>query len=311
MREAIRNYFLVTKPGIVLGNSISVAAGFFLASKGRIDMVLWTATILGTSLVVASGCVFNNYLDRTLDRRMVRTSARILAKGNMSTRCAVGYALALGVAGATLLWTATNILCFAIVMAGFAVYVGIYSLWLKRTSVYATLIGSLAGSAPPVAGYCAVNNGFDVGMLILFLVFVLWQMPHCYAIAVFRLDDYAAAEIPVVPVKKGVAAAKKRVVVYIAAFMIATAMLTFGGYTGYLFLMTAVVLNLVWLYLALSGYRTSDDRLWAKRLLVFSLLNILALSIMMSIDCTAAVASHGFRVQQLGSSGKRWPGRPA
>ncbi len=291
MVEAIKNFLFVTKPGIILGNLISVAGGFFLASKGRFDIAVLLSTIIGISLVVASGCVFNNCIDRNMDRKMARTRNRVLAKGLMSPKGAVFYGSLLGMAGTTLLWTATNILSVAIVLTGFTIYVGVYSLYLKRNSVFSTLIGSLAGAAPPLAGYCAVRNRFDIGAVILLLIFSLWQMPHCYAIAIFRFKDYTAAAIPVLPIKKGMPTARKHIVGYILAFMAATLMLTFGGYTGYVYLAVAAAMGLSWLYIAWSGYKTSDERVWAKRLFVFSILAIFAVSFMMSIDFTVAATS--------------------
>jgi protoheme IX farnesyltransferase len=286
MSEGIKKYLLVTKPGILGGNLIAVAGGFFLASQGRVDVSLLLSILLGMSLVIASGCVLNNWLDRNMDRKMVRTQNRILAQGRMSPKAAIFYATFLGFAGMALLWAVTNGLTVAIVLTGFAIYVGVYSLYLKRRSVYATLIGSLAGAAPPLAGYCAVNNRFDLGAVILLAIFSLWQMPHFYAIAVFRFRDYAAAAIPVLPVERGTPAAKKHIVGYILAFLAATLMLTFGGYTGTRFLAVAAAMGLSWLYLAWSGYKTSDDQRWAKKLFVSSILTILLLSFMMSIDFT-------------------------
>ena len=246
---------LVAKPGIVVGNLISAAAGFLLASKGRIDGVALPATLLGISLVVASGGVFNNCVDRNLDRKMDRTRHRALAQGLISLPSAVSYATLLGLAGLALLWAATNLLAVSLVLAGLTIYVGVYSLYLKRHSVYAALIGSLAGATPPLAGYCAVTGRFDLGAVILLSIFSLWQMPHCYAIAVFRFDDYTNAAIPVLPVKQGTAAARKHMVGYILAFLAATLMLTVGGYTGYRTLAVATGLGLSWLYLAWWGYK--------------------------------------------------------
>ena len=291
MTERIKNYLLVVKPGIVFGNLISAAGGFFLASKGQLDGVVLPATLIGISLVVASGCVFNNCVDRKIDRKMIRTRNRALAQGLISLKIAVSYATVLGLAGLALLWAATNLLSVVIVLAGLVIYVGVYSLYLKRHSVYAALIGSLAGATPPLAGYCAVTGRFDLGAVILLSIFSLWQMPHCYAIAVFRFDDYTAAGIPVLPVKQGTAAARKHIVGYILAFMAATLMLTFGGYTGYSTSAVATVLGLSWLYMAWSGYKAADVRLWAKKLFIFSILTIFILSVMMSIDCTAPVPS--------------------
>ena len=289
MPERIKNYLLVAKPGIVFGNLISAAAGFFLASKGLVDGVALPATLIGISLVVASGCVLNNCIDREIDRKMVRTRSRALAKGLMSLKSAVSYAVILGIAGMTLLCAATNLLSVAITMAGLMIYVGVYSLYMKRNSVYSTLIGSLAGAAPPLAGYCAVTGRFDLGAVILLSIFTLWQMPHCYAIAVYRLEDYTAAGIPVLPIKHGTAAARKHIVGWILGFMAATLMLTCGGYTGYSTFAVAIALGLSWLYMAWSGYKAYDERLWAKKLFIFSILTISVLSAMISIDFTAPV----------------------
>ena len=290
MAEAIRNYLLVTKPGIIFGNLISAAGGFFLASRGRVEIPVLVSTIIGISLVVASGCVFNNCIDRNVDRKMSRTRDRVLAKGLMSPKEAVSYASLLGIAGAALLWAATNILPVAIVLAGFAIYVCVYSLYLKHRSSYGMLIGSLAGAAPPLAGYCAVSNHFDMGALILLVIFVLWQIPHSYAIAIFRFNDYTAAAIPVLPVKQGILVAKKHIFGYILAFMAAVLMLTFYGYTGYNYLAVTAAFCLPWLWVARSGYNTSDNQLWAKKMFVFSILTVFALSIMMSIDFTVPAA---------------------
>jgi len=289
MPEQIKNYVLVAKPGIIFGNLISAAAGFFLASKGRIDGAALAATLIGISLVVASGCVFNNCVDRNLDRKMIRTRHRALAQGLIRPSTAVTYATILGLAGLALLWAATNLLAVVIVLAGLVIYVGVYSLYLKRHSVYGALIGSLAGATPPLAGYCVVTGRFDLGAVILLSIFSLWQMPHCYAIAVYRFDDYTAAAIPILPVKQGTAAAKKHIIGYILAFNAVTMMLTLGGYTGYRTLAVATVLGLSWLYMAWSGSKATDERLWAKKLFVFSILTIFILSVMMSIDFTAPV----------------------
>ena len=291
MVDVIKKYLLVAKPGIVFGNLITATGGFLFAARGHIDIVALLPTVIGISLVVASGCVFNNCIDRKMDRKMARTRNRVLAQERMSPKAAVFYGSLLCMAGMPMLWAATNMLAIGVVLAGLVIYVGLYSLYLKRHSIYGSLIGSLAGAAPPLAGYCAVRSHFDMQALILLSIFSLWQMPHCYAIAIFRFQDYSAAAIPVLPVKKGIPAAKKHIVGYILAFMAASLMLTVGGYTGYLYFVVVSVMGLSWLYLARSGYRTPDDRLWAKKLLVFSLLNVFVLSVMISIDFSVPAAS--------------------
>jgi protoheme IX farnesyltransferase len=165
------------------------------------------------------------------------------------------YATALGVAGIALLYFAANPLAALLAVLGFMVYVGVYSLYMKRHSVYGTLVGSLSGAAPPVIGYCAVSGQFDSGALILLAIFSLWQMPHSYAIAIFRFKDYQAANIPVLPVVKGIPVAKLHITLYILAFMVPTLMLFLGGYAGYKYLVVATAVSVWWLGMALSATR--------------------------------------------------------
>lgn len=284
MLALLKQYLNLAKPGIVFGNLISVTGGFFLASRGDANLALFLATALGVSLVIASGCVFNNYIDRDIDQKMERTRNRVLAQGLVSPAHAIVYACVLGVAGVALLYAATNTLAVMLVLMGFVVYVGLYSLWLKRGSVYGTLVGSLSGAAPPVVGYCAVSNEFDAGAAILLLIFSLWQMPHSYAIAIFRFNDYQAANIPVLPVIKGISAAKRQIVLYIAAFVVATLMLTLSGYAGYSYFVVAALSGAYWLWMGVSGYKAADDRVWARKLFTFSIVTITMLSVMMSVD---------------------------
>ncbi|MGL4681874.1 MAG: heme o synthase [Hafnia alvei] len=281
----MKQYLQVTKPGIIFGNLISVIGGFVLASKGSLDVPLFIATMVGVSLVVASGCVFNNYIDRDIDKIMERTKNRVLVKGLIAPKVTLTYATLLGLAGVALLYVAANPLAALLAVIGFIVYVGVYSLYMKRHSVYGTLIGSLSGAAPPVIGYCAVSNEFDAGALILLAIFSLWQMPHSYAIAIFRFKDYQAANIPVLPVVKGISVAKNHITLYIVAFMVATLMLSLGGYAGYKYLVVAAAVSVWWLGMALSGYKKAvDDRVWARKLFVFSIVTITCLSVMMSVD---------------------------
>jgi protoheme IX farnesyltransferase len=284
MFKQFKHYLLLTKPGIIFGNLVSVAGGFFLASKGNIDIPLFIATCMGVSLVIASGCVLNNCIDRDIDSKMERTKNRALVRGIISPSVAAIYGWLLGIAGIALLYATSNLLTVLFSVIGFVIYVGVYSLYLKRHSVYGTLVGSLSGAAPPVIGYCAASGQFDIGAAILLIIFSLWQMPHSYAIAIFRLKDYTAASIPVLPVKEGISKTKRHIVLYILAFAIAAIMLTISGYAGNHYLAVAATIGIYWLGMALAGYKTSNDQKWAKKLFAFSIVAITALSIMMSVD---------------------------
>jgi len=281
---SLKHFIQITKPGIIFGNVLSVAGGFFLASKGHVDFGLFLIAMIGTSLVVASGCVFNNCIDRDIDLKMERTRNRVLVQGLVSVKLALIYATVLGVVGVGLLYFKANPLAALFAVIGFVIYVGFYSLYLKRKSVHGTLVGSLSGAMPPVIGYVAVSNSFDLAALTLLVMFSLWQMPHSYAIAIFRFNDYLAASIPVLPVKRGIRVAKRHILIYILAFLLATLMLTFGGYAGLNYLAVAAAMGMYWLYMAWTGYKAKDDTVWARKLFVFSIFTITALSVAMSLD---------------------------
>jgi heme o synthase len=275
--SAMRTYCLLAKPGIILGNAMTMAGGFALASRGHFHPWLFLATLIGLSCVIASACVFNNYIDRDLDKRMARTQNRALAAGVISAQSAIIFATILGLLGTAILLIFTNLLTASAALLGFFVYVMVYS-FLKYRSVHGTLIGSVAGALPPVVGYCAVSSSFDTAAFILFAMITLWQMPHFFAIAIYRLEDYAAASIPVLPIKKGLHITKIHMVLYITAFIAASCLLTTAGYTGYGYLILAALLGLIWLGIGLKGFKCVNDKRWARHMFFFSLVIVVVLS---------------------------------
>ena len=280
-----KRYLQVTKPGIIMGNLISVAGGFFLASRGEIDWILMLATVIGLSLVVASGCAINNYVDRDIDAKMQRTRNRVTVNGEMSGKAAFFHGVVLGVIGFALLSYFTNWVAVAFAAFGYVVYVGLYTLHFKRKSVYGTFVGSLSGAVPPVVGYCAAAGQFDAGAAILLAMFCIWQMPHSYAIAIFRYKDYEAAGIPVLPVSQGIAKAKRHIILHIAAFAVVAALLPLTGYVGIGFMVVALATSLWWLAMALRGYRPGIDlNGWARQVFFFSIITVTALSVTMALD---------------------------
>ncbi|WP_087720338.1 heme o synthase [Salinicola salarius] len=283
-------YSSLTKPGIIFGNLVTVIGGYFLAAGGRFEPWLFLAVVLGTSLVVASGCVFNNIIDRDIDGHMARTQSRAMVTGEISIPIALLFGCLLGIVGFGLLAWMTTPLATGFAAFGFAIYVGAYSLYLKRHSVYSTLIGSLSGASPPVIGYCAVTGTFDLGALLLLIIFSMWQMPHSYAIAIFRFDDYASASIPVLPVKHGIAVAKRHIVIYTVLFVIASVMLSVAGYTGWAYAIVAVAVGGYWLSITLRGFRTTNDQPWARKVFGISIVVVTALSVMMSLDSRMPIA---------------------
>lgn len=278
----IKAYYTLAKPGIIYGNAVTAVAGFFVASKGHFPFVIFLAMLVGISLVMASGCVFNNYMDREIDQKMARTKNRALVKGTISARNALIYATILGLLGALVLGLWTNPLTLLIAFIGFFVYVVLYGI-SKRRSPFGTIVGSIAGAVPPVVGYTAVSNHFDVAALILFLILVLWQMPHFYAIAIFRSDEYAAADLPVLPLKKGLPETKRQIILYTFAFLVATILLTVFQVTGFTYLALFLPLGIAWLYLGFQGFKADNDKVWARSMFRFSLIVLTALCVIMAI----------------------------
>ena len=284
MTSTYKRYLSVTKPGIIMGNAISVTGGFLLASRGDIDYWLLLATLIGLSLVVASGCVINNCIDRDIDGKMQRTASRVTVTGELPLRTAMLHGAVLGIAGFGLLALYTNLTAVFFAAFGYVIYVGVYSLYMKRNSVYGTFVGSLSGAVPPAVGYMAAA--------ILLGMFSIWQMPHSYAIAIFRYNDYKAAGIPVLPVSQGIAKAKRHIVLHIALFALVVMLLPLSGYTGIGFLTVAFATSLWWLLMALRGYRPDINvEGWAKRVFGFSIVNITLLSVAMSVDYHTTVDS--------------------
>lgn len=276
--RSLRAYALLSKPGILFGNAVTALGGFALASQGSFDPRLFLMTFVGLSLIIASACTFNNYIDRASDQKMLRTQSRVLVTGEITPGQALVFALLTVAFGSMILGFFVNSLALMIALCGFAVYVFAYSL-LKYKTPQATLIGSIAGAAPPVIGYCAVSNSLDLGAWLLFALVALWQMPHFFAIALYRLEDYAAAEIPVLPLVKGAKATKVQMMLYIAAFTGVCLLFPLLGYTGQPFLFVAAGLGCIWLLLSLWGFSSRNDKKWARAMFLFSLVAITLLSI--------------------------------
>ena len=278
----LKKYLFLTKPGILFGNFVTTLGGFFLAAQGSVDFLLLLITLIGTTLVVASGCVINNVIDQDIDQKMQRTQNRALVIKAISVPVALAFAFALGLFGFSILWFAVNAYAFLFAVIGFVVYVCFYSLWTKRTTIHQTVVGSISGASPPVIGYTAVVAQFDVGALILFIGYALWQMPHSWGIAIYRFDDYKNAGIPILPVARTILRTKIESLIYVVLFTIAMNLLFVFGYANWIYFVILNALCIYWLYIAVIGFKAQNDQLWAKRFFLFSVILITVLSISFS-----------------------------
>lgn len=279
-----KKYYSLTKPGIIYGNLLTVTAGFILGTRTVLDLVLLTETLLGISLIIASGCVLNNIIDRDIDELMERTRDRVLVKKEVPLPHAYILAMILGSAGSWMLGYYTNWITLLAALFGLFAYVFIYSLWSKRSSVHGTLLGSISGAIPPVVGYSAAMSQIDAGAAILFLLLTFWQMPHSYGVAMYRLKDYTNAHIPVLPVARNSRLTKYHTIAYALLFTLAVVSLYRFGYSGIVYFSLMLPTALLWLALAIRGISATDDKLYGKKMFLSSIAVIFIFTFSIIID---------------------------
>lgn len=280
----IKEYYRLVKPGIIYGNLITVIAGFVLGSKYIISYSHLLITLLAISLVIASGCVFNNLFDKDIDKLMKRTQNRELVLGKINPLNAFIYAIILGALGFIFLIIATNYLTVIVAFIGIFVYVGLYTLYFKRNSVHGTLIGSISGAVPILVGYTAASNSFALCGFILLLILSFWQMPHSYAINIRLINDYTNARIKVMPVLYGIKTTKIVMVVYSCLFLFAVLSLYYFGFVGEVYLYGMLIFSIIWLFICLYMLFSDNDKKNATYVFIYSIFIIILFSVLIIID---------------------------
>lgn len=281
-KSRLRAYYQLSKPGIVYGNLISALAGYLLASAFDITWRVLLGLIVGMGLVIAAACTCNNYMDRRIDVVMKRTSKRPLVTGLLTGRQALTYGIvALGTGLIVLLGT-QNTLTNVLIVIAFIDYVFLYG-YGKRASVHGTLVGTISGSLPLVAGYTAVTDAFDGGALLLFLLMAAWQMAHFYGIALYRLADYKAAHIPVMPAVRGIETTVWQVLAYIVLFVVSSLLLVVFGYVGVIPGILLLVLGMAWLWRAAMARQRLEAVAWGQQIFLFSLIVMVGMSALLAV----------------------------
>lgn len=283
MERHTRSYLQLIKPGITLSNTLSGVAGFFLAaSLVTFSVTAFIGAVFGIAFIIASACVANNILDRDIDKRMKRTSKRDVASGTISITKAMIFSIVLGVIGFGFLALWTNMITFLLGVLAYIWYVAIYGI-AKRTTPYSTIIGGVAGALPPMAGYTALTGRIDAAAIILFLILFFWQLPHFYAISMFRRADYAEAKLPVWAVTYGMKSTKRQIFISVVLYAVTASLLTLYGYTGIIYLVLSSALSVYWMYKGIVLYRKVDDVKWARSMFGVSLLVLLAMIVLISV----------------------------
>ncbi|SDL78035.1 heme o synthase [Sediminibacillus halophilus] len=270
------------KVGIINSNLITAFAGFWLALyfTGGILSDYWGKLILmvaGTALLIAGGCILNNYYDRDIDPIMKRTKNRPTVTGSIPLKVILAMGILTSLAGAVLL-SFTTMEAALIGAFGWFAYVVLYTMWTKRRYTINTAVGSLSGAVPPVIGWAAVDPSPHAAAFILFLIMFLWQTPHFLALAIKKCKEYKAAGIPMLPAVHGFAITRRQMVIYVACLL----PLPFYLFSlGKVFLIIAGLLNAGWLILGISGFFMKNSRKWANLMFVYSLNYLMILFVTM------------------------------
>ncbi|CAH1211678.1 MULTISPECIES: heme o synthase [Paenibacillus] len=284
----LKDMIALTKPRLLRLNVFAVVVGYWVASKWDIDWLSLLMVIIGSTLVIASACVINNYWDRELDQKMERTKKRIEYINHLNPGFVLGYGLVLGLAGFAVLYVLVHPLSAWLALGGWFAYIVVYTIWLKRSSTWSTSLGGIAGAMPPVIGYCTVTEQVDAGAWLLFALLFLWQPPHFWSLGIRRVEEYRAAGFPLLPVVKGIKRTKIQMIPYVLLLLPAVILLYHYDYVGIVFLIVSTVGGLIWLVHTLSGLRSQDDEKWAKTNFLISVNYLMLVFIVMVANTTWA-----------------------
>lgn len=261
-RELMRDLWEMCKPKVVLLMIITSVVGMALSTEGWIPPTVLIFGNLGIAMVAACGAAINHMMDETIDQKMARTERRPIATGRVSMPVGIAFAFVLGVSGSIMLWWSTNLLTMWLTLAALVGYAFIYTGYLKRATPQNIVIGGLAGAAPPLLGWTAVTGQVEPMALLLVLIVFTWTPPHFWALAIHRREDYAKANVPMLPVTHGVAYTQLFIVLYTLLLTVVTILPFLILEAGRVYLLAAILLNLRFIYWALK-LRQSEEHAMA------------------------------------------------
>ena len=278
-----RDFYELTKPGVVKLLVFTAIVGMCLATPAWVP---WQALLFGTlgiALASGSAAAINHVLDRKIDAKMRRTQGRPLPTGHLSSSEAVVFALLLGLVSMLILYFLVNPLTAVLTFVSLIGYAIVYTVFLKRATPQNIVIGGAAGAAPPVLGWTAVTNEISAFPLILFLIVFAWTPPHFWALAIARKDEYAKAEIPMLPVTHGEAHTINSILAYTVLLVVVSLLPTLLGMSGLVYLIGAALLGIGFLYYAIA-LKVSDRADLPMRTFGYSITYLMVLFALLLVD---------------------------
>ncbi len=254
------DYFELTKPKVVALMLLTAIIGMLLAEPGLPSLGVLVYGNLGIGLLAGAAAVVNHVVDHKVDLKMARTQRRPVATGRVGTADALGFAATLGLAGMVVLVWQVNLLTAWLTLASLVGYAVVYTLFLKRATPQNIVIGGLAGAMPPLLGWTAVTGTVDPNALLLVLIIFAWTPPHFWALAIHRKEEYAKADIPMLPVTHGNQFTELHILLYTLMMIAASLMPVATGMSGLIYLVGATVLGLRFLQYSVRLWRGDDRR---------------------------------------------------
>jgi len=282
-RATWRDYKELTKPNVVLLMILTSAIGMFMAVPGMVPLNALILGNLGIAMCAGAAAAVNHLVDQHIDQRMDRTYKRPLAQGRLGTRQAALFALIMGGLGMAMLMIWVNALTAWLTLASLLGYAFVYTMFLKRATPQNIVIGGLAGAAPPLLGWTAVTGEIHGHALLLVLIIFAWTPPHFWALAIHRREEYAAVDIPMLPVTHGVAFTKLHILLYTIIMFLITLLPYATRMSGPLYLLGAVVLGGGFLYWAIELMRDKNPNA-PMETFRYSIIYLMALFVVMLVD---------------------------
>jgi protoheme IX farnesyltransferase len=268
---SVKNFYALCKPRVTALIVFTALIGMFMATPGMVPWDILIATTVGVAFSSGAAAAFNCLIEHKIDAVMARTRGRPLPTGQVSNVETMIFATILGGVGLAILYVFVNPLTMLLTFATFVGYAVIYTVFLKPATPMNIVIGGASGAMPPILGWAAVNNNVSPESLIMFLIIFAWTPPHFWALALYRREEYAKVGMPMLPVTHGEAFTLLHILLY-TIILVVVSMMPYGlGMSGLIYLISAIVLNAIFMAYVIGLYRRYSDDL-AKRTFKYSIL---------------------------------------
>ncbi|MEZ9920470.1 heme o synthase [Vibrio breoganii] len=282
-RSTLQSYYQLTKPKVVALMLLTAVVGMCLAMPGALPLQQSLFGLLGIGLMAGSAAAFNHLIDQRIDAIMARTYKRPLPSGDLSSAKVFLFAASIGVVGFIILVAWVNTLTAVLTFASLLGYAVIYTMYLKRATPQNIVIAGIAGAMPPLLGWVAVTGELHANAWLLVMIIFIWTPPHFWALAIHRKDDYAKADIPMLPVTHGVEYTKTSILLYTILLALVCAMPVLVGMSGQIYLASSTILSAGFIYHAWK-LKYKADRKQAMETFKFSIYHLMLLFVALLVD---------------------------